>query len=116
MEIEMKKTLHEGKNPFQCRMCDNTYSTKGNLKRHADKIHGKNESNQKSIKVEKAYASLSDNDEIEKKSKVATIREVIFCQEILEKYCYKIEHIPILNLKKSSPKSKSQKSIDVKTS
>ena len=114
MEIEMKKTLHEGKNPFQCRMCDNTYSTKGNLKRHADKIHGKNESNQKSIKVEKAYASLSDNDEIEKKSKVATIREVIFCQEILEKYCYKIEHIPIVNLKKSSPKSKSQKSIEVR--
>ena len=78
MEIEMKKTLHEGKNPFQCKMCDNTYSTKGNLKRHYDKIHGKNESNQKSLKVKH---SLSDNDEIEKNSKVATMKKA-FLQTI----------------------------------
>ena len=113
MEIEMKKTLHEGKKPFQCKMCDNTYSTKGNLKRHYDKIHGKNESNQKSLKVKH---SLSDNDEIEKNSKVATIKEVIFCEEFLGQYCYKIDHIPILDLKKCefNQKFKSQKSIEVK--
>ena len=85
----MKKTLHEGKNPFQCKMCDNTYSTKGNLTRHVDKIHGKNESDQKS-KVKKEHASLSDNDKLEK-NPVTTIKEVIFCQEILGQYCYKIE-------------------------
>ena len=49
-----------------------------------------------------------------KKPKVATIKEVIFCQEILKQYCYKIEHIPILNLKKCefNQISKSQKSIE----
>ena len=46
MEIEMKKTLHEGKKSFHCGMCDNAYSTKGNLTRHVVKfmekshIHG----------------------------------------------------------------------------
>ena len=53
MEAKIKKTSQK---PFHCRMCNNTYSTKGNLTRHVDKIHGKNESDQKSIKVKKEHA------------------------------------------------------------
>ena len=113
MEIEMKKTLHEGKKPFHCGMCDNKYSTKGNLTRHVDRIHGKNESDQKS-KVKKEHASLSHNDKLEK-NPVTTIKEVIFCQEILGQYCYKIEHIPILDLKKCEFNQKKEETNNSKT-
>ena len=106
MEIEMKKTLH-------CGMCDNKYSTKGNLTRHVDRIHGKNESDQKS-KVKKEHASLSHNDKLEK-NPVTTIKEVIFCQEILGQYCYKIEHIPILDLKKCEFNQKKEETNNSKT-
>ena len=105
MEIEIKKTLHEEKKPFHCGMCDTTYSTKGNLTRHVDKIHGKNESDQKS-KVKKEHASLSDNEKLEK-NPVTTIKDVIFCQEILGQYCYTVEHIPILDLNNSKSVQKS---------
>ena len=113
MKIEMKKTLHEGKKSFHCGMCDNTYSTKGNLTRHVDKIHGKNESDRKS-KAKKEHASISDNDKLEK-NPVTTIKEVIFCQEILEQYCYKIEHIPILDLKKCEFNQKKEETNNTKT-
>ena len=63
---EVKKTLHEGKKPFQCRMCDNSYSTKGNLTRHVEKNHEINKSGQKSseVKPKLIKTKTQDNHEI----------------------------------------------------
>ena len=69
------KPRHEGKNPFQCRNCDKTYPTKGNITRPVAKVH-KNE-----------FDLADSNTKLTTTVKNSRLEELIFCQDIFEKHC-----------------------------
>jgi hypothetical protein len=95
-------------------MCDNTYSTKGNLTRHFDKIHGKNESDQKYIKNPKVKETNPDQYNEIKPPKAKKAKVVVhdgnkpqfaceICKKSFKSNAYMKKHMLKICSKKNSP-------------